>query len=216
MKKSVVSPNPDNLGDFTVCLRVLQYSSTHRRAASSAYGSSWPPHFRKLSAKPGQDLVKRETLSHNYLVSIVDLAFFFYMGVMNKIGAAHQHYVRTWQIQVREVYHLKWMGNLTVWNCCVPQGMTWQHTTSENQALAWCSFFVSTSSSTPVFGHALDLFIFVTGNMPLVGYWTLYVYNFLLSKDIKCIANAFQSHRGSIHGFLCFEGNADIFQIMLQ
>lgn len=77
-------------------------------------------------------------------------------------------------------------------------------------------FFVSTSSSAPVFGHALDLFIFVTGNMPLVGYWTLYVYNFLLSKDIKCIANAFQSHRGSIHGFLCFEGNGDIFQIMLQ
>jgi len=40
--------------------------------------------------------------------------------------------------------------------------------------------------------------------------------SFLRTKEIKCIANAFQSHKGNIYWFLCFEENADIFHILLQ
>lgn len=85
-----------------------------------------------------------------------DSIFQFYTGDVNNITAVCQQYVKMWKIKVREMYRLKCIGNLTVGNSSVPQGMAWQHTLFEDTTLI---FHVSISSFIPFFFYFFVCFI---------------------------------------------------------
>lgn len=155
------------------CAPIQQY----RSAAASAYGSSWLPHIRKWSSKAGNKQIcltkfGQTGSSQSQLLGFYchfDSIFQFYTGDVNNITAVCQQYVKMWKIKVREMYRLKCMGNLTVGNSSVPQGMAWQHTLFEDTTLI---FHVSISSFIPFFFFFLSvlyLCIPVTENMLSIG-----------------------------------------------